>query len=671
MKTKIHTAKQEERLEKKKKKLAALAEIMKLNDDDRKIKIKHENVDKAASDTSNNLNKEETESSSSSTMFVEPKRKRQKISDSSDNSNEKIIISPAEKSNELLSNNEYIELKRITNEKSRSSRYKPSIRLNLLGDNASIKVEHSVRTPIFLTDIQHLVMAALFGSESPVTPSRWCVLDKRNRISHTVVLVIEGLALFHYTTYAGLFQECEKIFDNRLEVIMPPYKEGQIIDELMTAPLTDNQRAELIKNFGSLEAALESTQNPMSLVKTVFPITNDDDVEEQKKKSNFDSKNSDEVIPRTQLLLSALQLVDEGYPLPLRGDLANRYKNFIMTKDVYSEVTATSPMFGLDCEMCQTSIGVSELTRISIIDENFQSVYETLVRPENKIVDYLTKYSGITPKMMENVTKTRSEVQQDVRNLLPSNAILVGQSLQCDLLVMQMMHPYIIDTSVIYNITGERKHKSKLQTLAFEFLGEKIQTNTLGHDSIEDCAASLKLTKLKLKKGLYFGDEVLAGRKRANEKQKSVKIVDNIEQQQSITTNDNNKLNQKDTTTAVIISNETNVNTEKYQQIANNNKLIKFHLADNNKMAIKKTRESILDNALTITHLKIQTNRLEMTKIEKTLTKVDRWISNCWDNIAPNGLFIVVLGGVPTVMSGIVMLQIKNNNLKISENKIK
>ena len=38
-----------------------------------------------------------------------------------------------------------------------------------------------------------------------------------------------------------------------------------------------------------------------------------------------------------------------------------------------------------------------------------------------------------------------------------------------------MMHPYIIDTSVIFNITGARHRKTKLSLLSYMFLGETIQ----------------------------------------------------------------------------------------------------------------------------------------------------------------------------------------------------
>lgn len=51
------------------------------------------------------------------------------------------------------------------------------------------------------------------------------------------------------------------------------------------------------------------------------------------------------------------------------GD-AYRFSSYVLTKDSYKEVTATSPMFAVDCEMCLTTSGNLELTRISVVDES-------------------------------------------------------------------------------------------------------------------------------------------------------------------------------------------------------------------------------------------------------------------------------------------------------------
>ena len=58
-----------------------------------------------------------------------------------------------------------------------------------------------------------------------------------------------------------------------------------------------------------------------------------------------------------------------------------------------------------------------------------------------------------------------------------------------------MMHPYVIDTSVVYNLSGFRKRKSKLSMLSAVFLNLKIQqhekTSGKGHDPIEDARAAM------------------------------------------------------------------------------------------------------------------------------------------------------------------------------------
>ena len=116
----------------------------------------------------------------------------------------------------------------------------------------------------------------------------------------------------------------------------------------------------------------------------------------------------------------------------------------------------------------------------------------SLVLPENPIINYLTQFSGITKKSLEGVTKRLEDVQRDLQNLLPSNSVLVGQSLNSDLHALQMMHPYVIDTSVIYNVTGNRSRKTKLSILSNMFLGQDIQIDgRKGHDPEEDARAAM------------------------------------------------------------------------------------------------------------------------------------------------------------------------------------
>ena len=90
-------------------------------------------------------------------------------------------------------------------------------------------------------------------------------------------------------------------------------------------------------------------------------------------------------------------------------------------------------------------------------------------------------------------SKTSKNASNTVlKRSLPSDAILIGQSLNFDLNALQIMHPYVIDTSVIFNITGVPGQKTKLKTLSQMFLGEVIQDKGAdGHDPKEDAIAAM------------------------------------------------------------------------------------------------------------------------------------------------------------------------------------
>ena len=62
-----------------------------------------------------------------------------------------------------------------------------------------------------------------------------------------------------------------------------------------------------------------------------------------------------------------------------------------------------------------------------MVNERLEQVYHSLVLPPNPIINYLTRYSGITKEMLVGVTTTLEDVKAELRRVLPPNAILVGQ----------------------------------------------------------------------------------------------------------------------------------------------------------------------------------------------------------------------------------------------------
>ncbi|XP_011197292.2 uncharacterized protein LOC105221856 [Bactrocera dorsalis] len=678
---KTFSSKQEERKEKKKKKLLALAKLVQLNDNDRRdtatnqvvsevgdtlttkddddgfVKVTHKKKSAKLMQPKSQTKKVLTETA----VEDEPETKRPKLtkSESTDGSGSDTsqVSSTTEEQQRLklqLTEEQYKELRRQLRQRKRELENVPILRLREFGQRASLEMPQGQRTPIFLTDIQHLLMSALIGKKSPCSPDRWCFLEKPLRLSHSVVLILEGLSLYHYLSNESKFIKTNEIFQTRLEVVLPPLKEGSIIEEMAQVPLTNVQAHKLIEQHGSLELAVEMTKDPTLLVKTIFPVG---EAATAPKESHLPEGDK---FPRTKLLLSALQMVDEGYPMPLRGELSNRFKEYVFTKDKYEPVTDRSPMFGVDCEMCRTVVGHNELTRVSIVNENLETVYETLVMPTNKIVDYLTPYSGITASIMKTVTKTIQDVQREVRELLPADAILVGQSLNFDLNAMKMMHPYVIDTSMCFNLSGVRRRKAKLQTLAMTFLKEAIQENVDGHDSVEDSLASLKLVKMKLANSLEYGDEILSQKKRLHDIMR-LASGDNIK---------NNLLahaSQRDRRTAIITNGTLQQQVKEIIAKTEDNdtkdtlKSVSFYELETNKSAINKAREIALENSLTITNLRLGVEEFQLDNAEKTVTKLDKWIGKLWQTVAHNGMFLVLMGGSTECASGVAKIAIKKD----------
>ncbi|CCD23103.1 Rnh70p NDAI_0B00690 [Naumovozyma dairenensis CBS 421] len=217
------------------------------------------------------------------------------------------------------------------------------------------------------------------------------------------------------------------------------------------------------------------------------------------------------------LLMTLDELLESDYPIHPNT------KGIINNSDNYKEIIAlpsqdwidTKPFdhdgshtFALDCEMCLSENDGLVLTRISVLDFDMKVIYDTYVKPDVPIVDYLTKFSGITKEILDPVTTTLKDVQNDLMKIISSDDILVGHSLQSDLKVMKLRHPRIIDTAIIFNHKAGPPFKPALRYLASTYLNINIQegnSNVLGHDSIEDARTCMQLLKLKLVNGLTFG----------------------------------------------------------------------------------------------------------------------------------------------------------------------
>lgn len=161
------------------------------------------------------------------------------------------------------------------------------------------------------------------------------------------------------------------------------------------------------------------------------------------------------------------------------------------------ESVESFPLFSIDCEMVKTLVGY-ELARVSIINEDLVCIYNTLVKPVNPVLDYLTRYSGVDEELLRDIQVSLKDVQSKLEELLPSKCILIGHSLENDLMALKLYHPYIIDTSLLFAPNATPRSKPSLKMVVKTLLNKIIQAGTNGHDPTEDAMSCMALVKKKL-----------------------------------------------------------------------------------------------------------------------------------------------------------------------------
>ncbi|CAF3942904.1 unnamed protein product [Adineta steineri] len=342
----------------------------------------------------------------------------------------------------------------------------------------------------------------------------WCKVLRVQKLQQILVIVLNGVTDENYNQLKDTehFQRWKKLFTS--ENICHTFR------------FHTQNNISFIEQFSKIAAKPRSNNQSQdhSLLKTKAEqlskrkrsLNDDDDVDdENNNKKNETSiqtfqRPCDDQFSRVDLVLNLKQLISGNYPCPMY----NQFKNFKQIKSSYKPITSTSRIFALDVETFSDMINNRQIPYwISMVDEKLNCIYQTLIKPnENQYMkDYQQRREQVIRSVPDITERTLSEVHEDLGNLFDDDLILAGHSIENDLKYLQMYYPYIIDTSIIFNVSGSRIEKASLQKLYAIFFGRLIQKTRLEHDPTEDARATMELIQLKLCKNIEFGDWFLGG----------------------------------------------------------------------------------------------------------------------------------------------------------------
>jgi hypothetical protein len=178
----------------------------------------------------------------------------------------------------------------------------------------------------------------------------------------------------------------------------------------------------------------------------------------------------------------------------------------------------------IDCEMGYTTLGM-EMIRLSALSwPEAEELIDVLVRPIGEVLDLNTRFSGVSLDQFNKATPYRTKAVEDAdsasqdgerksglmkvespaaaRKLLfdkiGRNTALIGHAIDNDLNVLRVIHPFIVDTVLLYPHPRGLPARYSLKMLTNKYLSRNIQDRQTGHDSNEDAKATGELVRLKV-----------------------------------------------------------------------------------------------------------------------------------------------------------------------------
>ncbi|KDO34362.1 hypothetical protein SPRG_01498 [Saprolegnia parasitica CBS 223.65] len=166
----------------------------------------------------------------------------------------------------------------------------------------------------------------------------------------------------------------------------------------------------------------------------------------------------------------------------------------VLTRDLLG------PFFAIDVECVATGTGHldRDVARIAIVSENEHTLFDAYVKPAKPVVSYLTQLTGITAAHLEGA-RTLAEVLTDLRAILPTDSVLVGQSVDKDVAWLGLKagedFRAIFDVAMLFRMPNTKSSYRyfSLRHVVKYLLEESIQETD--HDPVVDAIYAMKVFK--------------------------------------------------------------------------------------------------------------------------------------------------------------------------------
>ena len=189
-----------------------------------------------------------------------------------------------------------------------------------------------------------------------------------------------------------------------------------------------------------------------------------------------------------------------------------------------TDVSPLQPV-SFDCEMGYTTFGMEVIRVTAVSWPDGKLLFDVFVRPYGEILDLNTRFSGVTTEAYGSAVPYSSESDGPERSFghvplegselrkvdspaaarqllfdhISPETPLLGHAIENDLNVLRIIHPFVVDTVLLYPHPRGLPIRFGLKILSQKYLSRGIQmAGEAGHDSKEDAVATGDLVTKKV-----------------------------------------------------------------------------------------------------------------------------------------------------------------------------